>query len=171
MGLYTQAQKSDVEHSGDVSIESGGSLDVESGATLEIAGTAIAATAAELNVLDAAVAAAVFTVGSEAGNVINVAVQLNDANGVAMAVRSALPFYMSDDANGDSLAAAAADGGIAIGTDGVLIEWTANLAGLAISEADGDIDIDITESGADTWYLVLVLPNGKLAVSGAITFA
>ena len=52
MGFYTKKQKSDVELSGDVSVESGGSLDVESGATLEIAGTAISATAAELNALD-----------------------------------------------------------------------------------------------------------------------
>jgi len=40
-----------------------------------------------------------------------------------------------------------------------------------ISEADGDIDVDITDSGTPTMYLVLVLPNGKLAVSDAITFA
>ncbi len=40
-----------------------------------------------------------------------------------------------------------------------------------ISEADGDIDINITESGAATWYLAVVLPNGSLNVSDAITFA
>jgi len=39
------------------------------------------------------------------------------------------------------------------------------------SEADGDIDITITEAGGYTAYLALVLPTGKLAVSGAITFA
>ncbi|MBI3947119.1 MAG: phage major capsid protein [Armatimonadetes bacterium] len=39
-----------------------------------------------------------------------------------------------------------------------------------VSEADGDVDINITESGAKSFYLVLVLPNGKLAPSGAITF-
>jgi len=49
MGLYVKKQKSDVEHNGDISIESGGSLDIESGASLKIAGTAIAASAAELN--------------------------------------------------------------------------------------------------------------------------
>lgn len=40
-----------------------------------------------------------------------------------------------------------------------------------ISEVDGDIDINIGEDGVDTWYLVLVMPNGRLVVSGAITFA
>lgn len=41
-----------------------------------------------------------------------------------------------------------------------------------VSEADGDIDINITHAaGAKTMYLVLVKPNGKMVVSGAITFA
>lgn len=40
-----------------------------------------------------------------------------------------------------------------------------------ISESDGDVDINITESGAGTWYLILQLPNGKLVASSAITFA
>lgn len=39
------------------------------------------------------------------------------------------------------------------------------------SESDGDIDINITESGVATWYLVLVNPQGSIQASGAITFA
>lgn len=40
------------------------------------------------------------------------------------------------------------------------------------SEADGDIDVNIINATTTpTYYLVLVLPNGRLAVSGAITFA
>lgn len=113
-----------------------------------------------------------FTIGTEATNIINVAIQIEDLmSGAEVGERMAFPFYMSDDANGDSIAAAAASGGIAIGTDGVMIEWTANLAGMLISEIDGDIDINITEVGVDTWYLVLVMPDGRLAVSDAITFA
>lgn len=40
-----------------------------------------------------------------------------------------------------------------------------------ISEADGDIDINIVEAGGKTWYLVAVLPDGTLVPSSAITFA
>lgn len=112
------------------------------------------------------------TVGTEASNVINVAVQLLDRdNGNEIGERAAVGFYLSDDANGDSIATAAASGGIAIGTDGLMIEWTTDKAGLLVSESDGDIDIDITEVGVDTWYLILVFPDGKLKASGAITFA
>ena len=159
-------------------------LDIASGSDLKLAGTAISATAAELNVvdgitatvselnaLDAAPLDVDFVIGSEAGNVINVALQLNDADGTALATRAAVLAYLSDDANGDSLAATAPDGGVAIGTDGVAIPIVAGKAFLLISEADGDIDLDITETGAATWYLVIVLPNGKLVSSGAITFA
>ena len=49
MGFYPKKQKSSVALYGANSVESGGSLDVESGASLKIAGTAVSATAAELN--------------------------------------------------------------------------------------------------------------------------
>jgi hypothetical protein len=39
-----------------------------------------------------------------------------------------------------------------------------------VSESDGDIDINITESGVKSMYLALILPNGKLAVSSVIAF-
>ena len=114
----------------------------------------------------------VFTVGAESSDVINVAVQLVDRlNGNEVSERVAMPWYLSTDSAGDAPAGTAPDAGVAIGTDGALIEWTANLSGLVISEADGDIDIDLEESGALTVYLNLVTPDGKIYTSGAITFA
>lgn len=126
--------------------------------------------ASEIGDLKNVVASASFTIGAEGTNAINVAIQLKDWNGADIAYRAALPWYLSADANGDTISAAP-DSGIAIGTDGLLIEWTANVSGLVISESDGDIDVTLTESTAKSFYLVLVLPGGKLAVSGAITFA
>lgn len=115
--------------------------------------------------------AASFTVGAEAANAIAVTVQLSDRkNGGDMSERINVAWYLSADANGDTIAAAPSSG-IAIGTDGLLIEWTANVAGMVTSEADGDIDVVLTEAGTGTWYLALVMPDGKLYVSGAITFA
>jgi len=113
---------------------------------------------------------ATFTAGAEAGNEINVVIQLLDGNGDAMATRSAVQFYLSDNANGDTLVAATTS--LAIGTDGLIIEHIANSAGVLISEADGDIDVTIGDaSGAATYYIVLVMPSGELVVSDAITFA
>lgn len=113
---------------------------------------------------------ATIVVGAEAGNVINVAIQLKDSAGADLAVRGSVLAYISDDANGDSVAGTAPDT-VAIGTDGLAIPLIAGKAFLLVSEADGDIDIDITEDGADTWYLILKMPDGRLVASDAITFA
>lgn len=114
---------------------------------------------------------ATLTVGTQAGDVINVAIQLTDAEGNNLAVRAGLFAYLSDDANGDSIAGTAPSGGWAIGTDGLLIPVVAGKAAHLVSESDGDIDVSITEAGADTWYMILVDPTGRLIASGAITFA
>lgn len=119
--------------------------------------------------LDKAPLKATITVGDEAADVINVAIQLQDMNGNALSNRGSVLAYISDDANGDSVAGTAPDT-VAIGSDGLAIPLVAGKCFLLTSEADGDIDIDITENGADTWYLVLVLPHGELVVSSAITF-
>jgi len=111
-----------------------------------------------------------FVVGAEATNIINVAIQLKDSGGRDLAARGAVDAYLTTDANGDNLVGTALDT-VAIGTDGVLLPLIAGKAFLLISEADGDIDINITEDATGTWYLVVVLPSGKLKVSGAITFA
>jgi hypothetical protein len=112
-----------------------------------------------------------FVIGAQGGDVINVGIQLKDSAGADLAVRGAVRAYLSDDANGDSIAATAPDGGVAIGTDGVAIPLVAGKAFELVSEADGDIDLNITESSADTWFLILVMPDGRLVASGAITFA
>lgn len=115
---------------------------------------------------------AAIVVGTESADVINVTIQLKQAkSGNDLAERGAVFAYLSDDANGDSIAATAPDGNVAVGTDGLLIPVVADKAFRLVSEADGDIDLDIGESGAATWYLILVMPDGRLIASDAITFA
>jgi hypothetical protein len=113
---------------------------------------------------------ATITVGAEAANAIAVAIQLEDKkNGGPISERASILAYISDDANGDSVAGTAPTS-VAIGTDGLAIPLVAGKCFLLTSEVDGDIDLAIGEAGADTWYLVLVMPHGELVVSGAITF-
>jgi hypothetical protein len=112
------------------------------------------------------------TVGAEAGgNTINVAIQLREDKSQVDTVRKAVFAYLSNDANGDSIATTAPSGGWAIGTDGLLIPVVAGKAAMLVSESDGDIDVSIVEAAGATWYLILVMPNGRLVASGAITFA
>jgi len=118
--------------------------------------------------------AATFTIGAEVSNVINVGIQLfkDAAKTKELDGAAAVLFYLANDAAGDTPTSSAPDGGIAIGANGTMIEWSANLSGLVVSEADGDIDIDVTHAaGALTVYLVLVTPTGERIISDAITFA
>ena len=111
-----------------------------------------------------------FTVGTEATNAINVAMQFKDGNGADLAERKAVNWWLASNAAGDAIAAAPSSG-IAIGTDGTLIESVTNVSGILITEADGEADVTLTDNTTGTWHLVVQLPNGSLAVSGAITFA
>ena len=106
----------------------------------------------------------------EAGDALTVTIQISDTNGTALATRAALPWYLSEDANGDAIANGAPSGGIAILADGLLLEWTADLSGLVVCEADGDINVVLTDNGTDQFYFVLVMPDGSLNVSTILNF-
>ena len=142
-------------------------LDLKLGAG---AGTSLQATIAELNALNGMPLDATIVVGTIAGDIINVTIQLEDADGADLAVRGSIQAYLSDDANGDSIAGTAPNGNVAVGTDGLCIPLIADKFFQLTSEADGDIDLDIEDSGTPTYYLILILPNGKLLTSDAITF-
>ena len=131
----------------------------------------VTANAGELNTLDGALFGATFSVGAEntTTNVIAVDVQLTDAAGTALAHRAGAYLYVSDDADGDTLASAV--DGIAAGTDGLWIPIVTHQQGMIVSEADGDVDLTITKAGAASVYLAVVLPDGSLANSTVLTFA
>lgn len=115
---------------------------------------------------------ATFTAGTEtAGDAITVAIQLLDGNGDEITAQAAVICYLSDDSGGDGAVAATQE--LASGTDGDYIELVANSVGILVSEADGDIDLVITghDTDAETYYIVLIMPNGELVVSDAIEFA
>ncbi len=110
-----------------------------------------------------------FTVSAEAADVINVAMKLKNGDD-SLTQRVGVFAYLSDDANGDTLTATAPSGGIAIQVDGALVQSAANKSFDLVSETNGNIDINIPEAGAATWFLVIVLPSGGLLVSPAIAF-
>jgi hypothetical protein len=112
-----------------------------------------------------------FVIGAEASNIINVGIQLRDANGADLQEMASVEAYLSDNADGSSVVATAPTT-VAIGTDGVSIPLVTGKRFTLVSEADGDIDLNITlSSGAATYYLILVMPDGSLVKSAAITFA
>jgi len=138
--------------------------------TVTIGGTAVTATASEINVLDGAVAGATITVGDEAEHVVPVTIQLNDAKGAAIAARACILAYITSDANGDTFNTTAGMT-VGTGTDGTALALVADKVALLISEADGDIDLTVEHDGTASAYLQLVMPNGKKVASGALTWA
>lgn len=134
---------------------------------------AVTASAAELNINDGIAAGATMVVGTESSNAINVTIQLTDADGADLAAIGHVRAYLSDTVTtGIGISGTAPATSVAIGTDGaIIVEEVTKLAWWLQSEADGDIDLTITETGADTWYLVIVFADGTQAVSDAITFA
>lgn len=123
---------------------------------------------------------ATFVVGSEGSNAITVTGQLKDASGQDLAAAACLMGYLSSDAAGQVIEPVSATltitHGEGAGDGSVHCFGAANADGhhsfQIVSEADGDFAVKVTQtSGADTHYLNLVMPNGKIVTSEAITFA
>jgi hypothetical protein len=113
-----------------------------------------------------------FTVGAEAGNNINVALQVVDALGEDITEAKSFFAWLSDAAGG-APTSTAPDNDVVIGTDGtILLEHTADIVFELLTESDGDLDLDIGDTvGTPTFYLNVRLADGSIVSSGAITFA
>lgn len=108
------------------------------------------------------------TVGSLVGDTITVAVQLKTYDGKAIDFASAISWYLSTLSTGLDVVATAPNGGVSAGTDGAIHQQVTGKSGIAITEADGQVDIVVTDTGSITCYLVLMMPDGSIKVSGAI---
>lgn len=117
----------------------------------------------------ASVTNAVWTVGAESGNVINVGASLRHGAS-PVDVAHAVWYYLSTDPAGQTLAAD--PGTTAIQTNGtILVEPVDDLVGLVVSEANGALDFAITHTGTSGFYLNIVLPSGRVDTSPIIQFA
>ena len=114
-----------------------------------------------------------FTVGAENTNVVAVGVQFRDErDGNLISERVSVTAFLSTDAEGEVLAPTAPSGGVAVaGGVGLAVPLVTNRVWQLVSDASGQIDLEVTETGAATWYLVVVNPDGTLSVSGVLTFA
>jgi hypothetical protein len=117
---------------------------------------------------------ATFSIAAEgAGDTINVAVQLLDARGQKPGKICRCLVYLSDNADGSTLTATVPTSTLAIGTNGlILVVEVTNKVLTIISKNDGSFDLNVIQSADPvTYYMVVCMPDGSIAVSGAITFA
>ena len=112
---------------------------------------------------------AIITVGAEVGNQRAITIQFQSGTGADINYRIAVLVLVLADANGDAFVATGGSTGIAVGTDGALLALVAKKAFIAISEADGDLDLTWTDTGVEAAYLGLLMPNGRLIISTALT--
>lgn len=115
---------------------------------------------------------ATFTIGAKQTNTINVAVQLLDAQGNKPAAPVVGDFYLSDNSDGSTLTATATTSSLAVGTNGVLLDiLVAGKMGRILSKSDGTFDINVIQTASPTtYYFVMVMPDGSIVVSTAVTF-
>lgn len=114
---------------------------------------------------------ATISVGTEGTNAISVTIQLVDGNGDNLTAIAGFSWYLSGDSAGAAIVGTAPNGGTAIGASGKIAEVVAEKAGYLLTDATGKAIITITDSTTPTFYLVIILPNGKVVISSAITFA
>ena len=108
------------------------------------------------------------TVAAENTNVINVDIDALDATGDNVDRAVSFIAWVSDTAATD-IAGTVPDT-VAAGTNGSVAALITSGLLVVTTDSSGNVDIDITEDGADTWYLNILLPNGRVESSGAITF-
>ena len=115
---------------------------------------------------------AVATVAAkDTASIVNASVQINESDNTT-AVTEAIGFmlYLSSDSAGQTLATAPST--LAVGTDGtILVEHTANVVMSCISEADGDFDINITDTATAASFVNVLLPTGKIVTSDALSWS
>ncbi len=107
-------------------------------------------------------ASCTITAAAGISNVANVTVQLKDGSGTNMARSIGFRVYASSAADGLTLASAASTG-FAVSAGGLsLANGTAVTTQIsAMSSATGGCSLTLTDTGKQTSYLVLVLPNGN----------
>ena len=94
----------------------------------------------------------------------NVAMQFKDVAGNDVSHPITVNCYLSTDSAGQTLAIDSTDTTeIAIGTDGtILAELAADIMAVCVSEADGDLDLEVTVVDGKTVYFNVVMPNGEV---------
>jgi len=119
----------------------------------------------------AGVCGATIVVGAAHTSAIAATIQLTDVNGDDMAVAGTVMAYLASDALGLDINATALTTDMVAVTDGSVAILLANKVYMLVSEANGDIGVQLGyTTGALDFYLVIVLPNGKRIVSTKFEF-
>ena len=146
-------------------ISNGAEIDIETGGALKLAGTAVTTTAPEINRLGGGWASFTTTATPASGS-CGVQLVFKDAARITMAVPSTGMLYLSEVATG--LTHDLADTSLAVLTNGAVTNIGGEGPSIFTTTAAGLLGVTIT-AGADDYYIVIMKPNGALAVSDVCT--
>jgi hypothetical protein len=110
------------------------------------------------------------TVGTLSSDTYPVTIQLKDFAGNNLKVPAGIMAYYADSATGLDPTDVTTDLAITSGGAGAVLIFLQYYLFLLVSEVDGTIAVDSEDSGTDDQYLVLVMPDGRLVVSGVLTY-
>lgn len=110
-----------------------------------------------------------FTAAAEATNAIAVTIQLKDVNGTNLAAKTACKVWLSDTAAA-APSGTAPNGSTSFTTGTTLKEVTTKVLWDVVTDSAGRLVLNITDSGAPTFY-VNVACGAVIASSSAVTFA
>lgn len=113
-----------------------------------------------------------FTIGTEAADTIRVTCQLKDARGNNVARIVNCKVYLSSSNTGSPITPTACTSAIAVGTKGAILNTLVSGKMVdVVTNSSGQFDLDLIQTATPTYYMVVVLPDGGIIVSDAITFA
>jgi hypothetical protein len=153
---------------GSLDVASGGDLDIESGAAVKLAGTAISATAAELNSgADGIGNSLSFVAAAGGANVSEITVTVKDGSAGTVAAVHHFDLWLSDAATCAGLTGATASGAVAAkAASGVdLSTYTAKKALRIQTLATGVYILSITDSAKTGFYVCGAAPGTGKAVA------
>lgn len=113
------------------------------------------------------------TVADNATATPDITVQFTGGSEQAVQEPIVFDWMIALDENGQGLAADGVDTTeIAIKTNGtILVEDVADIMGRAITEATGIADFTVTVVDGKTVYFIVILPNGKIVATEALTWS
>lgn len=113
-----------------------------------------------------------FTIGTKSTNTINVSVQLKDPRLRAVPGPLIANVYVSDAITGLGITATILTSPIVIGTKGTLLATPTSAKMVTVlSDVNGAFDLNLIQTASpQVYYLCVAMPDGSIAVSGAITF-
>lgn len=114
---------------------------------------------------------ATITVGAEIANARAISIQFKDANGANMDAIVRCELHVLLDAAGVDFVATGGSTGIAAGASGKILATVAKKIFKAYSTTAGLLAISWTDTGTEVAFLGVLLPNGRMVFSSALTNA